>query len=145
MNEDGGAERMPRTRRSKERCSGEVLRDEALPKFLRERRSVAKQLRRSSRTGFFAAALADGSTDSFYHNIHDRVDLEVETGAAILSDHEGDGQAPEAADHEVGDQFYIIFTDLFEFSVVDAFGEDAFYQLDMGGIELVFQIHHNAV
>jgi len=85
------------------------------------------------------------AADAFDHDIDYGVDLEVEFGAAVLADHEGDGEAAEAADHEVGDEFDIVFADLFEFSVVDAFRQDGFYQFDVGGVELVFQISHNAV
>ena len=63
----------------------------------------------------------------------------------MLADHQGYGEAAEAADHEVGYELDIVFADLLELSVVYAFCEDIFYELDVGGVELVFQIGHNAV
>jgi hypothetical protein len=61
------------------------------------------------------AGFGDGplATNAFHHNINYRIDLQIQPWALALGNHQRDGQSPEAADHQVGDQFYIILVDFF--------------------------------
>src|SRR6185437_4055570 len=77
--------------------------------------------------------------NSFYHDIYDGVDLQIEPWALVLAYHQGHCESAEAADHEVGDQLDVVARDLFELTVVDAFFQNCFDQGYLGGIELAFE------
>src|SRR6185437_69619 len=83
--------------------------------------------------------------NSFYHDIYDGVDLQIEPRALVLADHQGHSEATEAADHEIGDQLDVVARDLLELTVVDAFFQNCFDQGYLGGIELTFEPGHKTL